>query len=233
MEPKEHNIPGPRENDQDVPVQVEDRRHWARAAADPAAAAGDEAEGAAAGPEAPRYPSFVAELEARMRASQERVDQTLAAHRRMQAEFDEYRLRLNRDVDARVQQAKAGFFRRLLEIADHMDLALQAAAGEGSGGAESSLAQGLRLIQVRLATALKEEGAERLNLIGDPFDPELAEAVAVVPVDDPALHDCVVAELRAGYRLGDVILRPAQVQVGRHTGVAASPGAAPTETAGD
>ena len=55
---------------------------------------------------------------------------------------------------------------------------------------------------------------ERIEVLDAPFDPETAEAVGVVPVEEER-HDRVVEELRPGYRLGEITLRPAQVQVGR------------------
>lgn len=187
----------------EVPVRVEDRRSWAR---------GDRDDDDGAEPARPDRPTYVAQLEERLQEAEARRDEVFAAHRRMQQEFDEARARLNRDVDARVLQAKASTFRGLLEIADHMDRALEAAAAAGEQG---PLAEGIRLIHGELLGKLRAEGVERMELLGTAFDPEVAEAVAVVEVADPAQHDTVVAEVRPGYRLGDLTVRPAQVQVGR------------------
>jgi len=193
----------------DVPVHVEDKRFWARAQE------GDAASDDAAGGSASEFPTFVQELQAKLDASEKRLDETLAAHRRMQSEFDQVRARLQRDFEGRVRLAKGDMFRKLLEIADHMDLALKATEGTGSDG-EDPLAQGVRLIHGRLLAALREEGVERMEVLGKPFDPEESEALAVVPVEDPQQHDCVVGEIRPGYRLGELTVRPAQVQVGKH-----------------
>ena len=194
---------------EEVPIRVEDRRFWAREEGPEEAPAS----GAAPERDGRRYPTYVEELEAALALARERLDETLAAHRRSQAEFDAARTRLNRDVDARVQLAKAELFRKLLEIADHMDLALQVAAQEPEG----PMARGVRQIHAQLLSALQEEGVERMEVLGEPFDPETAEAVGVVPVDSAEENDRVVEELRPGYRLGDLTLRAAQVQVGRHT----------------
>ena len=59
---------------------------------------------------------------------------------------------------------------------------------------------------------------EKLSLVGDPFDPQYAEAVALVPVENPELHNVVLAEMRTGFSLNGVVLRPAQVRVGSHQG---------------
>ena len=182
-------------------IHVEDRRFWARA---------DRGE-SDDGPAASRQPAYVEDLESRLQAAEQRRDEVLSAHRRMQSEFDDFRARLNRDVESRILQGKASSFRRFLEVADHLELALQAAGAQDAG-----LIEGVKLIHDQFVAALREEGVERLELVGRPFDPEQAEAVAVVPVEDAGQHDQVVAELRPGYRLQDLTLRPAQVQVGRH-----------------
>lgn len=204
----------------DLPVHVEDRRRWTR---------GDGGRAEAAEP-GPRRPAYVEELEARVKASQARADEVLAAHRRMQQEFDAARARLNRDVEARVQRAKASTFARLLEIADHLDLALANAGAERPAG--DPLVDGLRLIHGRLLAVLRDEGLERIEVLGRPFDPQVAEAVAVVEVEEPARHDVVVRETRPGYRLGDLTVRPAQVQVGRHAGAATPPAGKSQEGSG-
>jgi molecular chaperone GrpE len=188
----------------EIPVRVEDRRFWARR---------DREEDESA-PARPDRPSYVAQLEQRLQEAEARRDEVLAAHRRMQQEFDESRARLNRDFETRVLQARAATFRGLLEIADHMDRALAAAEAAGEQG---PLAEGIRLIHGQLLGKLREEGVERMELVGTTFDPEVAEAVAVVEVSDPARHDTVVEEVRPGYRLGELTVRPAQVQVGRAT----------------
>ena len=207
-------VPDPRrptaEDIDAVEVKVDDRRFWARqetsGSGDPTASPGEQ-----------RYPSFVEDLQARLKQSEEHLDATLASHRRMQAEFEQVRQRLQRDVELRVHEAKVSVFARLLETADQLERALASAAEGGE-----SFREGLRLIHARLLAALKAEGVERIELLGAAYDPEIAEAVAVVEVTDPASHDRVVAEVRPAYRLGERLLRPAQVQVGRYSAPPAS-----------
>jgi molecular chaperone GrpE len=214
------HVPDPRrptaEDIDAVEVKVDDRRFWARQEGSGSGESG-------ASPPEQRYPSFVEELQARLKESEERLDATLASHRRMQAEFEQVRQRLQRDVELRVHEAKVSVFAGLLETADHLEHALAAAAEGGE-----SFREGLRLIHTRLLATLKAEGVERIDLLGAVYDPELAEAVSVVAVADPSAHNLVVAEVRPGYRLGERLLRPAQVQVGRY---GAPP--APTDSTAD
>ena len=73
----------------------------------------------------------------------------------------------------------------------------------------------MRLTLASLAKKVTELGAERLAVVGERYDPHLAEAVDMVPVGDRSQDEVVVQEVRAGYRIGDKILRPARVRVGR------------------
>jgi molecular chaperone GrpE len=62
---------------------------------------------------------------------------------------------------------------------------------------------------------LADLGVEPVPAVGEPFDPEVHEAVDEVAVDDPTLDGRVVAELQRGFRFGDRLVRPAIVRVGR------------------
>jgi molecular chaperone GrpE (heat shock protein) len=78
------------------------------------------------------------------------------------------------------------------------------------------LARGVALARDRFLAALQKAGVERLELNGTPFDPNVAEAVRLVPVDSPEDDGAVVETMRPGYVLGERIIRPARVAVGRH-----------------
>lgn len=198
-----------RPDGEDVPVRVVDRRRFHETPD------GDIEENAAAEEAADRRPAYVQELEERLAASEDRLQQTLEAHRERLQEFDQIRARLDRDLGVRLEEAKAQMFRRILEVADEMQRALEAAEQDRNAG-ENPLTEGLRLIHRKLFATLAEEGVKRLELQGEPFDPEVAEAIGVVKVEDPAQHDRVTLVVQAGYRIGARILRPARVQVGRH-----------------
>ncbi len=73
------------------------------------------------------------------------------------------------------------------------------------------------LIYQRLFETLKKLGLEPIAATGQPFDPNLCQAVGVVDVPDPAQDGMVKEEVLRGYRLGEQVLRPANVMVGRHS----------------
>jgi len=75
--------------------------------------------------------------------------------------------------------------------------------------------QGVSLARERFLTALSKAGLERIEPVGEPYDPNVAEAAGILPVADPAAHDTVVQLERVGYRLSGRVVRPARVLVGR------------------
>ena len=104
--------------------------------------------------------------------------------------------------------------RELLETVDNLDLALNHL--DGVAGAEP-LAQGVRLARDRFLAALERHGVEKIEPHGEPFDPNEAEAVRVDPLDSDERDGQVTETLQPGYRLGDCLIRPARVAVGRAT----------------
>ncbi len=163
----------------------------------------------------PRLPSFVEELKARAEEAERRAREISAAYRRIDEERDAFRQRLTRDLERRVDIARAETMRRILPILDDLDRALLAARGASEAGA---LLSGVTIIRERLRLALASEGVEALATAGKPFDPEVAEAVATEETDDPGRDNLVVEEMEAGYSLGGTLLRPARVKVARLKG---------------
>lgn len=160
-------------------------------------------------------PSYVEELEARTKAAenlaqeaQSRFDQMRTT---LQQETDETRQRLNRAADERAQREKADFIARLLPVLDNLQRATEAA---GSGSTAEQIADGVRQIATSFENALTAAGVEPIESVGQAFDPELHEAVETVEVE-PELEGQVVDEYDRGYRIGERLLRPARVKVGR------------------
>jgi molecular chaperone GrpE len=144
--------------------------------------------------------------EQRARAAESKLAELADALRRGRAETEAVRSRLERDQATRVREALGRSFGQVLVALDNLERALEHAG-------DSPLADGVRLVQRQILDALAAEGLERIEVLGLPFDPNVAEAVATCPAATPEQASTVVAEIRAGYRLGDRIVRPAQVQV--------------------
>jgi molecular chaperone GrpE len=184
-------------------IKVTDRRHWQMS---------DEEVEAAASAE-PARTSVVDEYRLRAEEAERKLLEYIDAHKRFRAEQEQVRVRLTRDVERRVELRFAELVGGLLGTLDTLDLALRHAEEEG---ASVSLIDGVRLARDQFLDTLLKAGVERVAPDGAAFDPNVAEAVRVDPVD--ALQDdgVVTETLRPGYRLGDSLIRPAQVAVGRH-----------------
>jgi len=195
-------------------IRVNDRRRVGREDAAP------EAEGEAAS-EPSLKPSYVEELEARARAAEQKAADVQTRFEQVRAELkretDEVRQRLSRTADERVTREKANFIAALLPVIDNLQRALEAAE---SGGTVESLTGGLRGTISGFESALAQAGAEPVDAAGQPFDPELHEAVDTAEVG-PDEDGRVVEQYSRGYRLGSQLLRPARVRVGRARGEAA------------
>jgi molecular chaperone GrpE len=171
---------------------------------------------AEAPPEEPNLkPSYVEELEERARAAERTVADVQARfeqeRHKMQVEIDQIRQRLNRAADERVQRVKGEFIASLLPVADNLRLAIDAAE---KGSSFESLLVGVKGTASNFESALLAAGVEPVVAVGQPFDPELHEAVDIAPVE-PEQDGLVTAEYQRGYKLGERLLRPARVQVGR------------------
>jgi molecular chaperone GrpE len=134
-------------------------------------------------------------------------DRYLDLARRTQADFDNYRKRAAKDAAAAGARAKSGLVRELLPVVDNLERAL--ASAEES---EQHLAEGVRLVHSELVAVLQRNGIEPFDPTGEPFDPELHEALSTQPADgaDPGI---VVDVMEKGYKLNGTVLRPARVVV--------------------
>ena len=160
-------------------------------------------------------PSYVEELEARTKAAEQQVYEIQARfdqlRKQLQKETDETRQRLNRSADERAAAEKARFIASLLPMFDDLDRAIQATTDDAS---RNAILEGLQRIANSFQNALTNAGVEYVPAMGETFDPELHEAVDTVEAA-PEMDGKVVGEYGRGFRIGDRLLRPARVQVGR------------------
>jgi molecular chaperone GrpE len=135
-------------------------------------------------------------------------DEYLRALQRTQADFENYRKRIQRMQEEQSARAASGLVTKLLPVLDTLDLA-QAHQTEASAGSED--AKALLAARSMLLDVLTKEGLERVDESAVPFDPTLHDAVARTEGDG---GDVVVGEVfRSGYRWQGQVLRPAMVSV--------------------
>ncbi len=162
-------------------------------------------------PEEPFFPIPESELLELRRKAEER-DMLWNELLRAKADLDNYQKRVRRDRPLWEEQAQSRIFKRLLPVLDDFERALGALDHENV--TVETLASGIRLALATLRKALEENGIEEIQAEGLTFDPELHEAVDVVPSDRPEGE--ILAVLEKGYRRkGGAVLRPAKVRVAK------------------
>jgi len=128
---------------------------------------------------------------------------------RKQAEFDNYKKRVERERSEYVQYASAELMRELLNAMDSFDLAIHNA---NSDSGSDNMLRGLDLIYKQFQDTLARFGLKAIEARGQVFDPNLHQAVSTVPTDEVP-ENTVVDELRKGYTLNGRLLRPVMVTV--------------------
>jgi molecular chaperone GrpE len=146
-----------------------------------------------------------------------RIDELSRAYAALLEDNKAFRQRTEREKARVIEADRASVAQALLEAADDLERALAAVSGSDEAGGEAlrALAEGVRLSLGGLHKRIAEVGAVRIPVAGQPFDPRVAEAVDTVAVASVEQDGVVVQEVRAGWRIGDRVLRPARVRVGR------------------
>lgn len=161
-------------------------------------------------------PSYVEELEARTKAAERQVQEVQSRfdqlRQQLQRETDETRQRLNRSADERAAGEKAKFISTLLPVMDNLSRAIDAAVSENAS--REAILDGVRGIANSFQSALVNAGVESIVAVGEEFNPELHEAVDTGETG-PEMDGRVIEEYSRGFRMGDRLLRPARVKVGR------------------
>lgn len=130
---------------------------------------------------------------------------------RLAAEFDNYKKRKDREFTRRVQYANEEFIREVLPVLDDLERAMEASEDDSSF---EELKSGVELVYENFKNILKRRGVEAIDSVGEPFDPDLHDAMMVRESEE---HDSeiVLEEFERGYKLGDTVLRHAKVVVSK------------------
>jgi molecular chaperone GrpE len=138
---------------------------------------------------------------------------------RLQAEFDNFRKRETRERAAAWARAKADLASKLLGSLDDLRRVAQLDPAET---ATAAIVDGVALVEQKLDEVLDKEGLVRVGEEGAPFDPHYHEAIAMIPSPTQQMDGRIAGVAQIGYRFGELLLRPARVQV------YGDPGAPPT-----
>jgi len=154
-------------------------------------------------------PEQLEELKARAAQADEFWERLLRAT----ADFDNFKKRAARERQDAARYANESLIQKLIPILDNFEMAQAAAQSAPANGAQS-LQAGIAMIQQQLKSVLTDVGVEEVDATGQPFDPNLHEAVSQQESSDtPEGH--VLQQLRRGYKLRERLLRPASVVVAK------------------
>ena len=133
---------------------------------------------------------------------------------RRQADFENYRKRIERERGEAHQRVVGDVARKLLPVLDNLNRALDAEKTVQSNESREfrHFLHGVELINKQLNDVLESLGIQPIASVGERFDPHIHEAVVTEPSDENE-PDTVTEELTRGYRIGDRLLRPAMVKV--------------------
>lgn len=155
----------------------------------------------------PKELSEVEKLKRDLDEERSRSQEYLTRLKYLQADFENYRKRSERETTEIVDLTKELLFRRLLGIVDSLELAV--AAGKKSRG-KKSLLSGVEMTLKMLMRTLKEEGLEPIEAIGQPYDPSKHEAVEHAASQGEG-EERVVEEVRRGFTFKGKVIRRSMV----------------------
>ena len=157
-------------------------------------------------PELTEAKSAVSELQARLRA-------VSAAYKQLQDEVEATKERLARQAEFQKELQRGETVAKMFDPLDNLNRSIDTIE-------EGDARDGLKMVVHQFMTAFGELGLEALTPQGQAFDPNLHEALSVIPVEDEAQDGVIIEVFSAGYRVGSRLLKPARVVIGKYSGEA-------------
>lgn len=151
--------------------------------------------------------ALVAKKDALLQRANERAEQ---AHAEIEAASKRLESASAKELERRTRKILEAF----LPVVDDLDRAIAAAKAHPQS---ADVVEGMTLVRRSMLNKLGQFGVTHAPALGEPFDPQRHDAMAVVPVTDPAQDGRVIDVMREGYLIGDDTLRAAGVAVGKLT----------------
>jgi len=156
-----------------------------------------------------QFEETVKKLEEKLETEQEKTKEYLNRLKYLQADFENYRKRVEKEVQEAVQRGNEKLVACLIDIMDDLEKAISAGESTENKGA---LLEGIKMVHKNLDKLLEKEGLERLECVGQAFDPNMHEVLAEVPTKNHQ-SGTVVEEARKGFMFKGKVLRPSIVKV--------------------
>jgi molecular chaperone GrpE len=165
-------------------------------------------EGGGPGGGGPKSPT--AELEEKLAAAEKEKKDNWDRYLRAAADLENTRKRQKRELDDARFETKNKVLKEMLPVVDNLERAIEHAGGEGE---KNPIVEGVQLVLRQFQTAFERLEVTAIEAMGQPFDPNLHEAISQQDSDAPP--GTIVQVLQRGYRAGDRLLRPALVVVAK------------------
>lgn len=155
------------------------------------------------------YSQKLKALEDALNAEQAKSKEYLDRLKYLQADFENYRRRVEKEFQEITQRSNEKLISNLLGIMDELEIALETGRNTENAGA---ILEGVEMIHKKLCATLEREGLTRIEAVGKPFDPNLHEILVKVPTKD---HEdgTVIEEVRKGFMFKGKIMRPCVVKI--------------------
>jgi molecular chaperone GrpE len=150
--------------------------------------------------------SGIEALQKQLEEAEAKAAEHLDGWQRAQAEFVNYKNRVQRDREADYASMKGDIIRKMLPVLDDLERSL------AHRQENDSWADGMELIARKFQSVLEAEGVTRIEAAGQPFDPNFHEAISSEPNEDVESGH-VIEVVQNGYLLGERVIRPAMVRV--------------------
>lgn len=151
------------------------------------------------------------DLQTKLNELEKKANEYLEGWQRARAEFANYKKRIEREQAQTYQLASSAVLKKFLEVVDDLERAMKNCPPDI---ASTEWAQGIELIYRKVLSLLEAEGVTRIEAEGQPFDPNLHEAISHEEVEGYQ-EGQIIEIVKQGYRVGDRVLRPAMVRVAR------------------
>ena len=187
-------------------MKVLDRRHWVDEDKN------SDSKGSSKDVIEDRLPNFVEQLKQDAEEKDKRLREYISAYKDKNAENDEFRIRLQKENETRLDQFKAILFAKLIPILDNLNRAAQSASQTKD---LNSLQEGIDLVINQFIRELKDNGVEPITSVGQKFDPKAHEVFLTVETEDAAQDEMVIEELEPGYKFKEKLIKAAKVKIAK------------------
>lgn len=152
----------------------------------------------------------VEKCQAELKEEKAKSDGYLTGWQRAQADFINYKRRAELEKEDTVKYANSELIKKLIPVLDDFELAFTAIPLEET---EAGWVKGIKAVERKMRNTLEAVGISEIRAAGEPFDPSFHEAV----MQDEGQEGLVIKEFQKGYKLGERVIRPSKVSVGRGT----------------